>query len=116
MNETIAVGIGTREMIIFFSCRLFAAASGLTYALTESHSDNIRKFIALGSYSGFIGLCGGLAVYSGIGDPNLREFLALLTATYLGTLGKQVDKYWHLPVTWIKNKYGIKDSDDENQQ
>src|SRR6056297_4084995 len=116
MDEQVVVAIGQREMIIFLSCWLFAASSGLTYAITESHYSHIGKLVALGAYSGFIGLCGGLAVYSGVGDPHLREFLALLVATYLGSLGKQVDKYRSLPMDWIKKKYGIEVGDDESEK
>ena len=109
MDEINQAILTERQAIILVASWMMAAASGLTYAITESQYNNLCRLIALGSYSGFVGLVGALSVYVIYGSTGTAEFMALLVATFLGLLGKSVDNYKHLPIEWLRKKFGVEE-------
>lgn len=105
--EENAAAIAARQIAILATCWLFAAASGLTWAITERRYRDICSLFALGCYSGFVGLSGALAVFVWAGVSYNSEPLALLIATFLGLLGKSVDEYRGKIVALLLKKIGI---------
>lgn len=107
--------LAARQIAILSVAWLLSAASGLTWAITERRYHHACRLVALGAYSGFVGLAGALAVFVWSGISVDSEPLVLCVSTFLGLLGKTFDEYKGQIARLFLRKAGVVLDDTDRQ-